>query len=159
MNLGCPHYHEGWQCVDANPLDRRVIKADAIEYLKARYQMADHIYSKNLLEHLGNPLRFLELCNWALAPGGTLELITDNAWWIPFYLPFWIDRTGIGAHACEAYAENTCSRYAGSPHYMVFSKMHLRNLLRDSGFSPVEMRYTTFFARIYVRALKASEEK
>ena len=153
LNLGCPKYCEGWVCVDIAPRDPRVIKADAYEALRNTDSNAlSEIRSKNLLEHLENPGSFLHACYFALPPGGKLTVITDNAEFLPFYAPFWVRHTGLGAHSCNEYALDHCN----SPHYSVFTKMHLLNLFVLAGFKRefVTIRRTWGGARVEAVATK-----
>lgn len=155
FNLGCPYYCEGYTCVDLHPHDTRVIKADVFDFLineSARYPVIDEIRTKNLLEHLADFGRFTNLCYRAMRSGGRLVIITDNAEFIPYYLPFWVQHTGIGAHAKDEYAAST--EHNGSHHYAVFTKMHLRNLLHASGFRNISVRRITFGARLEATGVK-----
>ena len=68
LNLGCPKSCEVFVCIDKFPYDKRVVKADVYEYLRSCKENGtkyESIYTKNLLEHLGNPLEFLQLCKKA----------------------------------------------------------------------------------------------
>lgn len=154
--MGCPKYCDrnaddyNITCVDINPKDTRVIKADVLEYLMYLDKTYEHIYSKNLLEHLPNVGTFLFYCHAALKIGGTIDIITDNAEFVPFYWPLgWILHTGIGAHAQNGYALAHCD----SIHYGIFTKMHLRNLLENAGFHDVRVRRTWLGARLEARAI------
>ena len=155
VNLGCPYYCDGYTCVDLHPHDVRVTKADVFDFLineSTRYPVIEEIRTKNLLEHLTDPGRFTTLCHRALVSGGRFTVITDNAEFVPYYLPFWIQHTGIGAHAKDAYAQSV--EHNSSHHYAVFTKMHLRNLLTSSGFRNITVRRTTFGARLEATAVK-----
>jgi len=136
VNLGCPNYCPDYLCVDMHPKDKRVIKADVFEWLQEEYYEDDYlieIYTKNLLEHLTDPGAFLVLCHNALEKGGRLVLVTDNAEFFPFYLPFYIVKTGIGAHSRDEYAMSKhCNE---THHYSIFTKMHLKNLFEYAGFN------------------------
>ncbi len=146
VNLGCPRYCEGLTCVDVHPLDERVVEANVFDWLSEQDSSVDAIFSKNLLEHLPDPGVFLNLCHNALKPNGILSLITDNAEFFPFYFPFYLTRTGIGAHSCDAYAMS--KRCNETHHFMVFTKMHLRNLLEDAGFEVIKIKRITFGIRL-----------
>lgn len=138
VNLGCPHKCEGYTCVDLFPKEEGVIRSDALEYLQGLIRTSsrvDEIVTVNLLEHLPDVGAFLHLCRLALVPSGRLVVVTDNAEWLPFYLPFDIPHTGIGMHARESGA----LRF-NTVHYCVFSKMHLRRHLLDAGFTDVKVR-------------------
>ncbi len=147
VNLGCPKYCEGWTCVDIHPKEELVVEANVFDWLSDRQDsLIDHIYTKNMLEHLPDPGAFLSLCKEALKPGGTISVITDNAEFFPFYLPFSLDHTGIGAHSRDKYAMS--QRCNETHHFMVFTKMHLKNLLEYAGFEVLLMKRITFGARL-----------
>jgi 2-polyprenyl-3-methyl-5-hydroxy-6-metoxy-1,4-benzoquinol methylase len=116
--------------------------------MKRQGKSVRELKSKNLLEHLPDPGRFLRLCRNILETGGSLTLITDNAAFMPFYLPLWVRHTGIGAHVVNRYALDHCD----SVHYMVFTKMHLENLLRSSGFRRVAVRTILAGSRLEAKA-------
>jgi 2-polyprenyl-3-methyl-5-hydroxy-6-metoxy-1,4-benzoquinol methylase len=149
VNLGCPEYCVDYLCVDLNPKDKRVIKANVFDWLADEYWEDDcvvEIYSKNLLEHLPDPGAFLSLCHGALEKGGRLVLITDNAEFLPFYLPFYLVKTGIGAHAKDEYAMSKhCNE---THHYSIFTKMHLRNLFDYAGFDNIQVKRILYGVRL-----------
>jgi SAM-dependent methyltransferase len=123
-------------CVDRRPRDPEVVSMDVMTYLTATEPGTwDMVTSKNLLEHLPDPGRFIELCARALRIGGHLKVITDNAEWLPFYAPFWVKHLGIGAHRCNDYAIDFCA----SMHYSIFTTMHLRNLFYRAGLEGVKV--------------------
>jgi predicted SAM-dependent methyltransferase len=160
VNLGCRKYCRGETCVDLNPEDPRVVKADAVEWLNRQEQNSiEVIYTKNLLEHLPDPGSFFSAAHRALQQGGLLHLITDNAEFLPFYAPVWLHHTGLGAHACNQYAIADCK----SVHYMVFTKMHLKNLAERAGFKVVMLRRLPLYAfarlELFARAQKKAATK
>lgn len=149
VNLGCPVKHDGWICVDRRgdpPWD----VFDWLEEASHRGLVVTEMKTKNLLEHLPDPGRFLRLCFDVLAKGGRIDLITDNAEWLPFYFPFWVRRMGIGAHSVNQYAIDHCD----SVHYMIFTPMHLENLMRNAGFKHVIVNRITLGARLHATAHK-----
>ena len=115
-----------------------------MDYLRSTDDRFETVYSKNLLEHLPNPGVFLAGCYSILKHGGRAIVITDNAEFMPFYLPFWVKHIGVGAHAVNAYALNHCD----SVHYAVFTKMHLANLMSDAGFKDTSVRRVFYGARL-----------
>lgn len=147
LKLGCPYYCKDFTCVDVRQIDPQVIKQDVYDYLEITNDIEyEYIYSKNLLEHLPNVGRFLNLCYNNLANNGKLEIITDNAEFIPFYFPFWIKHTGIGAHSNNDYALNHCN----SKHYSIFTKMHLINLFEYSRFKNIKAERIMYNARLRI---------
>lgn len=155
VKLGCPKYCPGYTCVDLYPIDDRVIRQEALDFLSAHRAELDHIYSKNMLEHVGNPLELLKRAYLSLKPGGELTIITDNAEWLPFYLPFPLVHTGIGAHGAR---QQEYLRHFGdrTTHYMIFTKAHLKSLLTAAGFRHITVRrmWRYAFARLYAQAIK-----
>src|SRR5271157_2097758 len=108
-------------CVDMFPEDSRVVKAEAISFLLGNpTPRFTAIRCENLLEHLPNVMTFFVACHKDLIPGGHIRVLTDNAEWLPFYLPFSLVGLGVGAHSVEGYAKRF-----NTVHYCIFSKMHL----------------------------------
>ena len=152
VNLGCPYEcNNGWTCVDLHPKSPNVIQSDVNEYL-ITHDGFDLIYSKNLLEHLPNPGHLLSLAYSDLNKNGEIKIITDNAEFVPFYLPFKINHTGIGAHNLDSYAQSIS--HNSSHHYSVFTKMHLINLLTYYGFRNIKVNRITFGARLKAVGIK-----
>jgi hypothetical protein len=154
VNLGCPIKCEGYLCVDLHPEEEGVIEADALEFLKEFEGELAEIRSKNMLEHITEINDFFNGCQRALVKGGKLIIITDNAEFLPFYLPF-IHRWGFGAHSSNEYFNNYRYHRCGA-HYCVFTKLHLRNLFERYGFEIEELKRITFGARILCRGSKNS---
>ncbi len=154
IEFGNPKKRFGYITVDLNPIDKGVIQSDAVEYLKNTQLNFDIIESYNLLEHLKNPYEFLELCYKHLNVNGKLITVTDNAEWLPFYLPF-IHSLGFGAHESNLYKYKLFSKDAKiTKHYYIFAPLHLKNLLEDIGFRNITITRITFFARLKAEATK-----
>jgi hypothetical protein len=137
FNIGCPNYCKEWFCVDENPKDSRVIRENAISFLARQpARSVDEIYSKNMLEHLPNPGSFFTVSYFALKEGGKLRIITDNAEWFLFYIPL-LCKFGIGAHSRNDYVVKNDKTCNSSSHYMLFTKMHLRNFCSNFGFEVI----------------------
>lgn len=134
VNLGCPRYCEGYLCVDLFPTDDRVLRADAIAWLHREIEV-EEIKTENLLEHLPNVQEFLKLCYSRLVTGGRIIVVTDNAEWLPFYLPIDIPKSGIGAHSVPSY-----SLRFNAVHLSIFTKMHLSEHLILAKFGNVRVR-------------------
>lgn len=152
LNLGCPIFCSGYTCVDLHPHQLYVIKSDVLEYLKTNNKKYDEIYSKNLLEHLMNIDDFILYSIMRLNDGGKLIIITDNAEFIPFYIPLFINHTGLGAHAKDEYANH--KTHNGTHHYMIFTKMHLYNILNHFMFRQISVKRITFGSRLKAVAIK-----
>ncbi len=140
--------------MDLNPLELGVIKDEAIHFLQTTPSQYEVIESYNLLEHLPNPGEFLRLCYERLEDGGKCIVVTDNAEWFPFYLPV-IHALGIGAHQSNEYRYLLNSRGATKTvHYMIFSPLHLSNLLSYAGFKKYIIKRIMFGARLKAVAWK-----
>jgi len=154
LELGNPHKRQDYITVDLNPVEAGVIKDEAIHFLRATTDHYEVIESYNLLEHLPNPGEFLKLCYERLDDGGKCIVVTDNAEWFPYYLPI-IHALGVGAHQSNHYRYIGTSKGATvTVHYMVFSPLHLRNLLTYAGFTKIKVRRTTFGARLFGEGIK-----
>ena len=149
VNLGCPKRCPGWTCIDKRG-DPQWDVYDWLEAMKSERNTVTELRTKNLLEHLPDPGSFLRLCRQVLQRGGKFTLITDNAAFIPFYFPIWVRHFGVGAHSVNRYAVDNCN----SVHYMVFTKMHLENLLNVSGFTKVTVRPILMGSRLEARATR-----
>ncbi len=137
LELGNPRTRPGYVTVDLHPVEKGVVRADAVEFLRRTEERWDVIESYNLLEHLPNPGEFLRLTWERLAPGGRAVIRTDNAEWLPFYIPV-VHAYGVGAHASNEYRYRLGSAGAQETrHYMVFAPLHLRNLMEWAGFEEV----------------------
>jgi len=148
-NLGCPNYCRPNVCVDLFPKNAKVVKDDVYSWLFEQEDLPS-IYSKNLIEHLSNPGQFLRFCYRALVPDGRIMIITDNAEFLPYYARFVIARLGVGAHGNNAYV----SRFNDSTHKMIFSKLHLSNLLKEVGFARVEVKRVSMGAKLVATGVK-----
>jgi len=154
LNLGCPNLCKNFLCVDIHPRNPFVVKCEAIKFLKYTY-LKNHKFEKirafNLLEHLKNPRLFILLCYLNLKDNGILELKTDNAWNPIHYIKNPLHILS-GSHTDEKY-HYVLTKAKHTKHYYIFTKLHLKNLLHPY-FNIKEMKYTTFFSRIYVLAVK-----
>jgi len=146
VNLGCPD-----KCADFDVcIDRLTSPGVSVYDLGASIPpgSVDYVYSKNLLEHLGNPLQFLVSVFAVLKPGGVLDLITDNARFAPFYwkrfafFNRWFKYGVFGVHAGVPF-----QRDAGD-HYCIFSEAHLRRLFGAAGFRVDRVEFGVFQGRI-----------
>jgi len=128
LNLGCGSQTYGTHRLDFIKTEATTLVWNLENRLPYASNFADKIYSRNLFEHLRNPGFFLDECFRVLKVGGTLELITDNASCIRFYI--------FGTHT---------GRYEkihiGDHHLSIFTKNHLRNHLESAGFLVKELRY------------------
>lgn len=146
VNVGCPRPCAGFdRCID------QITTPNLSVYrLEEAFPggSIDYLFTKNLLEHLGNPLAFLESVRAVLRPDGVVELITDNARFAPFYwrslafLNRWFRYGVFGIHAgapfqCEA-----------GEHYAIFTESHLRRLFAAAGLRVERVEHGVFQGRI-----------
>lgn len=151
LNVGCPYRCFNKTCVDLNPLEEGVEKGDAYLYLHAHPVSYDEVQSFNLLEHLPDVGEFLRLCKWALNPSGRVRVVTDNAEWVPFYVPVYVPHsgTGTGLHSNWKYE----AHFNHSPHLSIFTKMHLENLLKYAGFREIDVKRIHWGGRLMATGL------
>lgn len=101
-------------------------------------------YSKNLLEHLGDPLTHLRSVSEVLSVGGVYECITDNALFFPFYmkslsfLNVGFKYGMFGSHAGAKF-NTECGR-----HFAIYTVSHLRNLFDEAGLVVRKVEYGLF---------------
>jgi SAM-dependent methyltransferase len=146
VNLGCPKPCPGFdRCIDQ--LTSPEVSVYRLEQTFAPGSV-DYAYSKNLLEHLGNPLEFLESVRRILRVGGTLDLVTDNAQFAPFYwrslapLNRWFRYGVFGIHAGAPF------QCAAGAHYAIFTEAHLRQLFDAAGLAVAGVETGVFQGRV-----------
>lgn len=89
----------------------------------------------SVLEHLGNPLNFLQGCCKYLKQGGVLELQTDNADYWGWHFE------SIKIRKYHATLWDSESKEDAVGHKMMFQKPHLERLLRLAGFKEIKVEY------------------
>ena len=153
LNLGCPDFCPDYTCIDLSPKDKRVIKADAVDYM--HHSMPNSIRkirAYQLIEHLPNVGAFFQAANRCLEPNGELWIRTDNAEWLPFYVLLPRGILGWGAHASTKYrylfSNGAKPKDGNIEHYAVFTKLHLRQYARAYDFSILTLKRVTFGARL-----------
>jgi len=142
LNVGCGKETYGTDFIDIYPSRKEVVMCD---FQKGKFPFKDNtfdeVYGRSVFEHLQNPGRFVEECKRVLKKGGKLTIITDNAAYYRFHLRFF--KRDIGVHY-ERYENGELNRTRSGPkdkHYLLFTTLHLRNLLLDSGFKIKELKY------------------
>lgn len=125
LNVGCGDETYGTDFVDLYPSRPEVIKCDIDkEKLPYKENTFDIVYTKNLLEHLGNPLNALKEMKRVLKKGGKIILITDCAgYWSfhAFYSKFHYADLKEAGHGEE------------DKHYALFTSFHLKNFFDNVG--------------------------
>jgi len=142
LNVGCG---EDMRCNVRLDLFRTAaanIVGDA-QHLPFRNDVFDEVYEKNLLEHMPNPATHLVEVSRVMRRGGQLNLTTDNAACLKYYL--------LGTHT------GGYSKHGGKDrHYALFTMEHLKNLLQFAGLAPQKMELvdTDYFTNIFDRCLR-----
>ena len=122
-----------WQCLGLDPsplgragrhdleIDVRPIYATTDIDLGGKFEL---VYASEVIEHVGDPRKFLEICAAHLAPGGVLALTTPDAGSITSDMPL---------------AELMLALSPGH-HLVLYSADGLRHLLNDAGFETVSVQ-------------------
>ena len=134
LDLGCG----GNKCpgsfgVDFRDLPEVDFKWDLEKTLPKKFHNSfDHLHTAGVIDHLGNPQKFLEDCLLYLKKGGTLYLIADNASYWRNHKRSWpfseYHATGWGNH-----------KFLG--HKMMFQKEHLEKIAKQCGFKNVKTNF------------------
>ncbi len=90
----------------------------------------DEVYSSFLFEHLPNPGSAINEMKRVCRPGGEITIITDNAGYLPYYVPVF-----FGWHVGLYRGGDSRDR-----HYGVFTLEHLQNHLSDANLEILELR-------------------
>ena len=128
-NLGCGDDTYGDYRVDINKTKATTHVFDVEKGFKFDDNMFDEVCSRNLLEHLRNVGFHLDECFRVLKKGGKLNIITDNAECIRYYI--------FGTHTGRY--EKLSMPY--DRHFEVFTKSHLLNHFTVAGFHDVTLKY------------------
>ena len=130
LNLGCQEdYREGYVNIDINTDFKADIHLDFIKHnLPYDDETVDEILAVCILEHIPNPLKFLQEMKRVLKPNGKIIIITDNAGFIWYHIG-----KKVGRH------DNYKSKL--DSHYFFFQKGHLQNFADYLGLKTVEIDY------------------
>ena len=142
LNIGCGGTSDGDVRVDFIRTPTVTVVADAL-HLPFRDGIFTRAYEQNLLEHMPNPASHLLEVRRILKLNGNLELVTDNAACLKYYI--------FGTHT-----GGYCKADGKDRHYAVFTIEHVRNLLSTAGLMVVEMQLidTTYFTMFFDRLLR-----
>jgi SAM-dependent methyltransferase len=126
LNVGCGSDTYGTHRLDFAP-GSNVTEVGSVLCLPYKAGSFDEVYGANILEHMANPLQFVQECVRVLRPGGRLVLVTDHAGFLGYH---WQGKAGDfhrwhGAH--------------GDRHFMLFTPGHLRNLAEAAGLEVLEV--------------------
>lgn len=147
--MGCGSEKYGTDFVDIYPARKGVVKCDVNEEkLPYKNNTFDEVYTKNLFEHLSNPMHALNEMKRVLKKGGKLYLLTDNAGFFLFHLP--IRKNNFLQHNSNKPRFGEKDR-----HYFLFTPLHLRNLLENCGdFHKINTGYRYYSTRGIIKILK-----
>jgi len=136
LNVGCGNETYGTDFVDVYPLRKEVIKCNVNEEnLPYADETFDLVYSKNLLEHLSNPLHFFLEMKRVLKKNGTIYLLTDNAAFLLFHI-------NLRKNNYLQHNSNTPRVGDKDRHYFLFTPLHLKNFLDTAGgFNDIKTMY------------------
>lgn len=101
----------------------------------------DLVYNCSVLDHLGNPLSFLENCGKYAKPNGIIQVIVDNADYWRYHKKSW---PFSGYHAGLWLKENKDIKVQ---HKMMFQMGHLENLFASAGIKVIRKE---FFHRVLI---------
>lgn len=152
LNLGCgDDLSIGTHFLDNKPYTPRVMKHD-LDYDLFPFpdEFFAKVYSKNVFEHLKNPQLFLSECYRVLTPYGYLELITDNAYFFPFYirpLPAFLLNKIFKINCFGVHSKSYKARHKADKHYAIYTGEHLENHLHIIGFTKVKINEGIYYDR------------
>jgi len=143
LNVGCGNEKYGTDFIDMYPQRKEVIRCNIDkDNFPFDSEIFDKVYSKNLLEHLRNPLHFFNEAKRVLKKGGALEVITDNAHFLGFHII-------MGVHAGN-YEKGHQVGGVEDSHFSLFTPYHLYNHLSKSGFSNITVKFMNDKANDFV---------
>jgi len=126
-------------------MEQNVVPANVYTYLsRVAPRHLTEVYAKNVFEHLSNAGEFLKLCKSALRLDGKLTVITDNALWLPFYVPLPKSWNSFRLDGLWSVAAHTASYPRNTPHFSIYTKSHLLNLAKEYGFHDAKVEYGFF---------------
>jgi len=128
LNIGAGETEYGDVRLDVYRSQTANIVADA-EFLPFRDNSFDLVYSRNVLEHLPNPLNALCEQKRVCKEGGRISIITDNAGFWAYHI--------LGHHTRPVLRTGGRDLYHGTRaedrHYFLFTREHLQNLFDRVG--------------------------
>lgn len=133
LNVGCGKQKYGTHFIDLYPQRNEVIRCNLeTEKIPFPDNFFDEVYSKNLLEHLKNPNRVLCEMYRVLKKKGKLVIITDNAGFWGWHIPW--SKTHYGGYEEYGYGTKDC-------HYAVFTSWHLENHFKTLNLESITAEY------------------
>lgn len=107
---------------------------------KKFYNKYDIVYTKCVIDHLGNPLNFLEGCKKYLKNKGKLILIADNG-------DYWRYHFHLGNYHADIW-ECDALDYPETHHKMFFQMKHLIKILHIVGFKIIKTDYYSDYSNL-----------
>ena len=134
LNVGCGDGRFGTHFIDLYPQRSDVIQADIeTQGLPFEDEWFDVVYSENLLEHLKDPNNAMREMVRVLKRKGKLDVITDNASFWAWHVPF--ATVHYGGYEKLSFGEE-------DRHYALFTSWHLENHFRSLGLIDIALEYT-----------------
>ncbi|MFA6023171.1 MAG: methyltransferase domain-containing protein [Candidatus Pacearchaeota archaeon] len=132
LHLACgTDYREGYINIDIDKNVKADVYQDFTKGLPFKNNSVDEIFSKNVFEHIPNPLDFLLEIKRVLKKGGTAKLITSNASYFIYHFP-----RKVGYHdSYNIYHDEN------DQHYFMFQKGHLEAFSKRAGFKIKQLDY------------------
>ena len=119
LNVGCGMDQRGTDFLDIAKHHEKVVicnvDKDRFPYSNETFEM---IYAFHVIEHLTNTRHFMTECWRVLKYQGKMLLVTDNASFLPYHMPF----KGSGAH--DGYNSND----SNDKHFHIHTKQDIINL-------------------------------
>jgi ubiquinone/menaquinone biosynthesis C-methylase UbiE len=150
LNLGCGDQPNCDIRVDMRKTKTNNIKSRLDSDLPFNSETFTFVYERNLLEHLGNPEQHLKEIYRILKPKGAVELTTDNASCMRYYLNRGTHMGGYHGH------RKYLSTDVEDHHYCIFTLDHIRNLFTKAGFKIIKIEYvdTDYFTYYFDRVIR-----
>jgi ubiquinone/menaquinone biosynthesis C-methylase UbiE len=121
LNVGCGDDSYGTHRLDF-VRGRHVTELGSALQLPYRDGSFDEVFAANILEHMPNPLLFLQECKRVLRRGGRLVVITDHAAFLGYHV-----------HGVTPGDYHQWHGAGGDRHFMLFTTGHLQNLVEAAG--------------------------
>jgi predicted SAM-dependent methyltransferase len=138
LNVGCGEDMYGTDRLDMKKTKATTKVCDIGKGLPYQDNTFDEIRAYFILEHLRNVGFFIDECYRILKRGGLLDLQTDNAGYLPFYINYEHNKALDG----KGYL-----RHPNDHHYSLFVFSHLKYFLKD--FSKIQFSYVRIKRRVW----------
>lgn len=141
LDLGCGKLRERIRNNMENSFGVDFIKFDGVDLKwdlnkvlpKKLHNKFDLVYSKGVLDHLGNPLIFLKNSKKYLKKNGEIEIIIDNG-------DYWRYHFHLGNYHADIWEKDEPD-FPYTHHKMLFQMKHLTKILKIIGFEIISAEY------------------